>query len=331
MFSSNTNNNSNSNNPNNDTLVEGSPNASISCVKWSPTNPIFCATAWDGSVTCFNNKAVKQTKVQAPVLCCDWKKDGSQILFGACDKNAYLWDLGSGQHKQVAQHAASIKCSRFIDQNVFVTGSWDRTIKYWDLSKNPGQPVVTVNCPERIYCMDVKDCMLVAACADQKIRVYDIRNPSNVAQEITTTLKHQFRCVALFPDSAGFAVGSIEGRVMIHTYGNASKTFAYKCHRDDNCIYAVHAIKFHQAGTFFTAGADGGVLFWDKDQKQKLKTLQKVGAPIVDADFNSDFNYLVYAASYDWGQGVQGSNNLQGSQLYIHAIQSDEVQRLKKN
>lgn len=76
MFS----NNNNGNNPNNDTLVEGSPSASVSCVKWSPTNPIFCATAWDGTVTCYNNKPVKQTKVQAPVLCCDWKKDGNHSL-----------------------------------------------------------------------------------------------------------------------------------------------------------------------------------------------------------------------------------------------------------
>ena len=38
---------------------------------------------------------------------------------------------------------------------------------------------------------------------------------SFIPQQIASKLKKQLRCVACFPDRAGFAIGSIEGRVSI--------------------------------------------------------------------------------------------------------------------
>jgi len=280
-------------------------------------------------MTCYNNKPVGQQKVQAPLLCSSWKPDGSQVAAGACDNSAYLWDIQKNACQKFGSHNASVKRIHFVDNNVVVTGSWDRTIKYWDLSKNTSTPAATVNVPERVYCSDQKNMHLVVGCADKKLRVYDLRNPSNVVKEITTTLKHQFRCVAMFPDeSKGLCVGSIEGRVMVHTYNDSGRTFAYKCHRSQDTIFAVHAIKFHSFGTFLTAGADGSILFWDKDQKQKLKTLNKCPQPIVDADFNKNFTMLAYASSYDWGRGQSGQTR--GSQLYIRQVQPTDVERKKK-
>lgn len=319
----------NNNNPNGDVMVKNSPSDSISAIKWSPNNNIFAVTAWDGSVTIYEQEPKLQQKINAPLLCVDWRPQGGQVAIGACDNNGYIWDLKSNQQKQFSAHQASVKCMKFADQNILITGSWDRTIKYWDLRQNLSQPACTVNVPERIYCMDYLNSMLVVGCADKKIRVYDVRNQSNCQKEVPTTLKHQFRCISIFPDSTGFAVGSIEGRVMIHTFNNSTKTFAYKCHRDDHNIYAVHAIRFHkQIGTFFTAGSDGAILFWDKDHKQKLKTLGKCPLPIVDADFNKDCSHIAYGISYDWSKGQAGHSN-SGSQLYIHKVQNEEVARKK--
>jgi len=38
--------------------------------------------------------------------------------------------------------------------NMLVTGSWDKTVKYWDL-RSPN-PVHTQQMPERVYAMDVQ-------------------------------------------------------------------------------------------------------------------------------------------------------------------------------
>ena len=79
------------------------------------------------------------------------------------------------------------------------------------------------------------------------------------------------RCVTCFPDSQGYMVGSIEGRVAVqHVEDNQqSKNFTFKCHRDGNDIYAVNSITFHPVhGTFVTCGSDGAYNFWDKVMAQ---------------------------------------------------------------
>lgn len=116
-------------------------------------------------------------------------------------------------------------------------------------------------------------------------------------------LKWQTRVVSCFPNATGFAVGSVEGRVAIqcvplftlHTTfssqlacpspryieeKDSSSNFSFKCHRQDQGgskdqqgVYAVNAITFHQGyGTFSTAGSDGTINFWDKDSKTRLKS-----------------------------------------------------------
>ncbi len=51
----------------------------------------------------------------------------------------------------------------------------------------------------------------------------------------------------IFTICCAFQVGSIEGRVAVQHIDDAqqAKNFTFKCHRDNNDIYAVNAISFH--------------------------------------------------------------------------------------
>lgn len=53
--------------------------------------------------------------------------------------------------------------------NMLVTGSWDKTVKYWDL-RSPNA-VHTQQMPERVYAMDVVDELMVVGTADRQIQV----------------------------------------------------------------------------------------------------------------------------------------------------------------
>lgn len=80
-----------------------------------------------------------------------------------------MLDLATGQTTQVGAHDQPIKVTlfvicidfksvRFVDgtaglQNCIVTGSWDKTLKFWDLRASA--PVATVQLAERVYAMDV--------------------------------------------------------------------------------------------------------------------------------------------------------------------------------
>eukprot|EP00955_Chlamydomonas_euryale_P024186 254941-Chlamydomonas_euryale.AAC.1 len=58
-------------------------------------------------------------------------------------------------------------------------------------------------------------------------------------------------------------------------------TRSFKCHRDNNDIYAVNAMAFHpQFGTFATAGSDGTYNFWDAGSKQRLKAMVRGGCGV---------------------------------------------------
>lgn len=131
-----------------------------------------------------------------------------------------MLDLGSGQTtaQQVAAHDAPIRCVRFFDApqagaQMLVTGSWDKTVKYWDLRQS--QPVASVQCQERVYTLDVKEKLLVVGTADRYINVIGLDNPTKFYKTLQSPLKWQTRVISCFTDAAGFAVGSIEGRCAI--------------------------------------------------------------------------------------------------------------------
>lgn len=102
-----------------------------------------------------------------------------------------------------------------------------------------------------------------------------------------SSLKYQTRCIKFFqPYSYGVAIGSIEGRVAIEYLSDIgisppppppssttplnTKKYAFKCHRVNDIIYPVNDIVFHPIhGTFATGGADGTVVTWDGNNKDR--------------------------------------------------------------
>ena len=131
-----------------------------------------------------------------------------------------MLDLGSGntQPQQVAAHDAPIRCAKFVEvpsanAPILVTGSWDKTIKYWDL-RQPN-PVVSVTTQDRVYSLDAKSKLLVVACAERYINVVNLDNPGQWYKTLSSPLKWQTRVVTCFTDATGFAIGSIEGRCAI--------------------------------------------------------------------------------------------------------------------
>lgn len=128
-----------------------------------------------------------------------------------------MLDLGAGQTvaQQVAAHDQPIRCVRFFDAPqtnapMLVTGSWDKTVKYWDLRQS--QAVATLQCQERVYTLDVKGSLLVIGTADRYIDVVNLNEPTKFYKTLQSPLKWQTRVVSCFKDATGFAVGSIEGR-----------------------------------------------------------------------------------------------------------------------
>ncbi|KAF9306996.1 hypothetical protein BGZ74_001117 [Mortierella antarctica] len=329
-----------------DMEVQHPPTDGISEIQFSPQADFLAASSWDNNVRIYEIQANGSSQAKAmyshtaPALCCAWSKDGTKLASGGADKIGKLFDVSTGQSTQVAQHEAPIREVRWVDgpNPILATGSWDKTIKYWD-TRQP-TPISTIALPERLYAMDSVFPLLVAGTADRHVVIYNLNNPSTPFKQLTSPLKWQTRTIACFPGGNGYGIGSIEGRVAIQYVEDkdASMNFSFKCHRDGGqtlrdkaSVYAVNCINWNPVhGTFSTAGADGGFAFWDKDSRQKLKTFPKVGSPISSTCFNRNGTIFAYAVSYDWNKGHTGATGQNQNKIMLHSVNEVDVKPRKR-
>jgi cell cycle arrest protein BUB3 len=210
-----------------------------------------------------------------------------------------------------------------------LTGSWDKTVKAWDPRSAPASAeVASLDLPDRVYSSSLagRDTLLVAT-AGRHMHLYDLRKLRGgsgsgssggggsgaliAARE--STLKHQTRCVRAFPDGAGWATASIEGRIAIEYVDAApevqARKYAFKCHRaklasGEEKVFPVNALAFHPVfGTFVSGGSDGFVSCWDAQNKKRLSQFPEYATSISSLAFNRDGSLLAIAASYTFEQG----------------------------
>jgi len=326
-------------NTNQSAVVPEPPADGVSCLSWSPTGNILAAGSWDKSVRIWE---VTQTGIaarmayqhEAPVLCCAFSKDGQRLISGGCDNKVKMKVLQTQQEQQIGQHDRPVKEVFSVDEmNLVVSGSWDQTLRFW--SGQQPTPVAKLQLPERVYSMDVKYPLLVVGCADRHILVYNLQtiqqNPQPYKQD-KSALKMATRSVCCFPDKTGYAVGSIEGRCSIAHVDSTDKNFSFKCHRSTSEIFAVNSIDFHPTmGTFATAGGDGNFIYWDKENRQRLKQFQSCYYPITTAKFNATGDLYAYAVSYDWSRGHEFNLPTLPKSIMIHKVLEDQVKPKPQN
>eukprot|EP00803_Ostreobium_quekettii_P002391 evm.model.scf_4402.1 EVM.evm.TU.scf_4402.1 scf_4402:4072-7195(+) len=321
-------------NPNKDAEVASPPEDGISSLRFSPAANHLAATSWDCSVRVWEVAS----------------GGGLGFVGGAgggmsAAPKVKMWNLATNQTQQVAQHEGGVKEVHFVrDENRLVTGSWDKTLKYWDL-RSPN-PIYTFTLNDMVYAMDLNTPLLVVATPRDKnchlnspqnqndtVRIFDVRQPQQAIHTYESLLRWQTRCVACFTDQKGFYIGSIEGRVGVQPFEDTHKKFTFKCHRSDNNVYAVNSIATHPVyGTFATAGSDGGYHFWDKDTKQRLKAMERCGQSISCAAFNHNGSIYAYGVSYDWSRGCSAYNPQRDKNyILMHAVVEGDAKSRPKN
>ncbi|ODV95329.1 hypothetical protein PACTADRAFT_50064 [Pachysolen tannophilus NRRL Y-2460] len=279
---------------------------------------------------------------EAPVLSTRWSADGTKVISGGCDKAVRLYDIQSGQQQQIGIHDAPVKSVRYVEvtnsnQPVVVSGSWDKTLKYWDM-RTP-QPIATINLPERVYAMDSSQKLLVVGTAERHVIIIDLNNPQAIFKQTMSPLKWQTRTICCYPQGNGYALGSIEGRCAIQyvdEQDEANKAgFSFKCHRDikqrESIIYSLNSISFHPIyGTFCTASSDGTFNFWDKDARHRLKGFPNCKATISTTAFNRNGSIFAYALSYDWSKGYQFNRPDYPNVIRLHPTKDEEIKQRNK-
>jgi mRNA export factor len=267
------------------------------------------STSWGGQISLWD--VSKCSKVQElisdePILSSCWHESNTAAFFGGGDGKVYAWQIEQGTKMQVGQHSSGVNFVKWLPKiKVLLTGGWDKKLYFWDM-RGPA-PSFEINLPERLYCGDVKEDACVVGTANRHLQIYNLEQPQKPFRDLLSPLKFQSKCISIFPNQEGFALGSIEGRVGIqHIRDNdTKKNFTFRCHRDKSRVHSVNSIAFHPTdGYFATGGSDGQLIFWNKERQEKVKEFSKSTLPITSCAFSTNGSSLAYSVGYDWTQGT---------------------------
>eukprot|EP00904_Undaria_pinnatifida_P008568 jgi/Undpi1/4841/HiC_scaffold_19.g08194.m1 len=242
-------------------------------------------------------------------LDCCFKDTSSTGFCGGLDKQVKQVDLETGAVTVLGSHDKPVRCVEYNGSTgTVLTGGWDAKFNAWDPRSK--QPLVQSRpAPGKVFTMSVSDMRAVIGTSNRHIWVYDMRSLVEPEQRRVSSLKFQTRCVRVFPDQMGYAVGSVEGRVAVEYFDTSKEAqenkYAFKCHRKGDQVFPVNAMAFHPVyGTFATGGCDKMVNIWDGKNKKRLWQSSAYPTGIASMAFNHDGTRLAIASSYTFEQGA---------------------------
>ncbi|TFK70713.1 WD40 repeat-like protein [Pluteus cervinus] len=316
------------------------PFDSISSVRYSPTHPDhLLVSSWDTTVRFYEvgekggreSQAKAKFDHRAAVLACCWS-DGAHAYSGSLDTSVRELELESQRIYNLGSHSDSVSALVYGSEiKTVISGSWDRTIRFWD-PRAPQAQVSVHQTPERVYNMDIVGNKLVVAMASRLFSIYDVRKMDQ-PEHRDSSLKFMTRSLACMPDGEGFATASVEGRISVEyldpSPATQEKKYAFKCHRqtidDVDHVWPVNALAFHpKFSTFVSGGSDATVSIWDHKVKKRLRQYSKLPSPVASLAFNCDGTKLAIGVSYTWDEGEAGLKTAERPMVLVKKV-GDEV------
>lgn len=170
------------------------------------------------------------------------------------------WKYGRCSTKIFKGHTNGVMCLQF-DENILVTGSYDTTIKIWDIETCEEIRTLKGH-TSGVRCLQFDGTKLISGSIDRSLKVWNWRT----GECISTYTGHSGGVISLHFDSAILASGSVDKTIKIWNFEDKS-TFLLRGHTD-----WVNAVKVDSASrTVFSASDDFTVRLWDLDTKSCIQ------------------------------------------------------------
>ncbi|KAF2868110.1 quinon protein alcohol dehydrogenase-like superfamily [Massariosphaeria phaeospora] len=173
------------------------------------------------------------------------------------------WKYGRYSTKIFKGHTNGVMCLQF-DDRVLMTGSYDATIKVWDLETGKELRTLTGH-TAGIRCLHFDDARLITGSLDSTIKVWNWRT----GECLRTLRAHSRGVIGVHMADKLLASGSSDHTIMVHDFGTQRK-FALHGHQE-----WVNSVKIDlPSRTLFSASDDMTVKLWDLNTQLCIKTFE---------------------------------------------------------
>lgn len=173
------------------------------------------------------------------------------------------WKHGRYSTRVFRGHQNGVMCLQF-DESILATGSYDNTIKIWDIETGECLRTLTGH-TLGIRALQFDDTKLISGSLDKTLRVWNWRT----GDCISTYQGHTEGVIAVHFEGNILASGSIDRTVKIWNFSDKS-TFCLRGHKD-----WVNAVKVDSASrTVFSASDDCTVRLWDLDTRRTIRIFE---------------------------------------------------------
>lgn len=221
-------------------LLGNPPADAISKLRFASARTLVTAS-WDGHVHLYDTAANElrgRYAHRAAVLDAAVLDGGASVVSAGVDRELRHHDWATGADRCLGLHDGPVRAVEALPGGGLVSGSWDRTLRLWDVRSARGCEGVHEQ-PDKVYAMAVAERqglpLVIVGTAGRHVLILDPRNLAEPLQRRESSLKSQTRCLAASNDGESYAVGSVDGRVAME-YVDASeesqaRKYAFKCHR----------------------------------------------------------------------------------------------------
>ncbi|NES05687.1 MAG: WD40 repeat domain-containing protein, partial [Okeania sp. SIO2F4] len=176
------------------------------------------------------------------------------------------------------------------DGQTLASGSWDNTIKLWDLESGELQRTLTGHLQDVASVIFLDQKTLLSASYDRTIKRWHLNTGellSSFNQSPNFTFNGHSRnieCFALSPDGQVLASDSHDQTVKLWDIFTGQEIHTFCCHAEE-----VISIAFNQDGWILASGSmDGGIKLWDLKQRKLKKTLYSDLGWVISLAFSPD-------------------------------------------
>jgi F-box and WD-40 domain protein MET30 len=186
-------------------------------------------------------------------------KDVYKDRFKVCTN----WKYGRCSTKAFRGHTNGVMCLQFFD-NVLATGSYDATIKIWDIETTK-EARTLIGHLEGVRCLQFDDTKLISGSLDGTLKVWNWRT----GECLSTYRGHDGGVIGLHFDGDLLVSASVDKTIRIWNFRDKS-IFTLRGHTD-----WVNSVKIDSTSrTLFSASDDLTIRLWDLDTRKCLRVLK---------------------------------------------------------